>query len=149
MEVTFVAYDIYKQEGGKPFSSSRELLVVQLLVRMTPHVLAKSDSQMMSACTTNIVYSTHRVLNTIQHPGGAGLAPASKFHSSPLVIITTPPVRTVFINAIKNLHPVIFWPTFYSQESSYLPSIYSTVINRANKAPHPLLVSLSFLPPKN
>ena len=33
--------------------------------------------------------------------------------------------------------------------SSYLPSIYSTVINRANKAPHPLLVSLSFLPPKN
>ena len=58
--------------------------------------------------------------------------------------------RTViFINAIKNLHPVIFWPTFYSQESSYLPSIYSTVINRANKAPHPLLVSLSFLPPKN
>ena len=44
---------------------------------MTPHVLAKSDSQMMSACTTNIVYSTHRVLNTIQHPGGAGLAPRS------------------------------------------------------------------------
>jgi len=54
VEVTFVAYDIYKQEGGKPFSNSRELLVVQLLVRMTPHVLAKSDSQMMSACTTNI-----------------------------------------------------------------------------------------------
>ena len=31
VEVTFVAYDIYKQEGGKPFSNSRELLVVQLL----------------------------------------------------------------------------------------------------------------------
>ena len=54
MEVTFVTYDIYKQEGGKPFSNSRELLVVQLLVRMTSHALAKSDSQMMSACTTKI-----------------------------------------------------------------------------------------------
>ena len=54
VEVTFVAYDIYKQEGGKPFSNSRELLVVQLLVWMTSHVLAKSDSQMMSACRTNI-----------------------------------------------------------------------------------------------
>ena len=54
MEVTFVAYDIYKQEGGKLFSNSQELLVVQLLVRMTPHVLQKSDSQMMSACMTNI-----------------------------------------------------------------------------------------------
>ena len=52
-EVIFV-YDIYKQEGGKPFSNSRELLVVQLLVQMTPHVLAKSDSQMMSACMTTI-----------------------------------------------------------------------------------------------
>ena len=54
MEVTFVAYDIYKQEGGNLFSNSQELLVVQLFVRMTPQVLAKSDSQMMSACTTNI-----------------------------------------------------------------------------------------------
>ena len=54
VEVTFVAYDIYKQEGGKLFSNTQELLVVQLLVRMTPHVLAKSDSQMMSACMTNI-----------------------------------------------------------------------------------------------
>ena len=54
VEVTFIAYDIYKQEGGKLFSNSQELLVVQLLVRMTPHVLPKSDSQMMSACTTNI-----------------------------------------------------------------------------------------------
>ena len=54
MEVTFVAYNIYKQEGGKLFSNNQELLVVQLLVRMTPHVLAKSDSQMMSACATNI-----------------------------------------------------------------------------------------------
>ena len=54
VEVTFVAYDIYKQEGGKLFSNSRELLVVQLLVLMTPYVLAKNDSQMMSACTTNI-----------------------------------------------------------------------------------------------
>ena len=48
VEVTFVAYDIYKQ-GGNLFSNSRELLVVQLLVLMTSHVLAKSDSQMMSA----------------------------------------------------------------------------------------------------
>ena len=32
MEVTFVAYDIYKQEGGNLFSNSRELPVVQLLV---------------------------------------------------------------------------------------------------------------------
>ena len=32
VEVTFVAYDIYKQEGGMPFSNSRVLLVVQLLV---------------------------------------------------------------------------------------------------------------------
>ena len=54
VEVTFVPYDIYKQEGGKLFSNTQELLVVQLLVRMTPHVLAKSDSQMMSACTTYI-----------------------------------------------------------------------------------------------
>ena len=54
VEVTFVAYDIYKQEGGKPFSNSRELLVVQLLVRMTPHVLSKSDSHMMSACVRQI-----------------------------------------------------------------------------------------------
>ena len=54
VEVTFVAYDIYMQEGDKPFSNSLELLVVQLLVRMTPHVLAKSDSQMMSACTIYI-----------------------------------------------------------------------------------------------
>ena len=28
MEVTFVAYDIYKQEGGNLFSYSGELLVV-------------------------------------------------------------------------------------------------------------------------
>ena len=49
VEVTFVAYDIYKQEGGNIFSNSGELLVVQLLVLMTSHVLAKSDSQMMSA----------------------------------------------------------------------------------------------------
>ena len=54
MEVTFVAYNIYKQEGGKLFSNNQELLVVQLLVRMTPHVLAKSHNQMMSACMTNI-----------------------------------------------------------------------------------------------
>ena len=32
VEVTFVAYDIYKQEGGNLFSNSRELPVVQLLV---------------------------------------------------------------------------------------------------------------------
>ena len=56
VEVTFVAYDIYMQEGDKPFSNSLELLVVQLLVRMTPHVLAKSDSQMMSACRTKKAY---------------------------------------------------------------------------------------------
>ena len=54
VEVTFVTYDIYKQEGGNLSSNSGELLVVQLLVLMTPHVLAKSDSQMMSACATNI-----------------------------------------------------------------------------------------------
>ena len=35
VEVTFVAYDIYKQEGGKLFSNSQEMLVVQLLVRMS------------------------------------------------------------------------------------------------------------------
>ena len=52
-EVIFV-YDIYKQEGGNFFSNSEELLVVQLLVLMTPHVLTKSDSQMMSACRTYI-----------------------------------------------------------------------------------------------
>ena len=49
VEVAFVAYDFYKQEGGKPFPNRGELLVVQLLVLMTSHVLAKSDSQMMSA----------------------------------------------------------------------------------------------------
>ena len=32
VEVTFVAYDIYKQEEGNLFSNSRELPVVQLLV---------------------------------------------------------------------------------------------------------------------
>ena len=56
VEVTFVAYDIYKQEGGNPFSNSGELLVVQFLILMTPHVLAKSDSQMMSACRTKKTY---------------------------------------------------------------------------------------------
>jgi len=69
VEVTFVAYDIYKQEGGKPFSSSRELLVVQLLVRMTPHVLAKSDSQMMSACTTNIYMLMQQAVRDIFDKG--------------------------------------------------------------------------------
>ena len=49
VEVTFVTYDIYKQEGGNLSSNSGELLDVQLLVFMTLHVLAKSDSKMMSA----------------------------------------------------------------------------------------------------
>ena len=69
VEVTFVAYDIYKQEGGKPFSNSRELLVVQLLVRMTSHVLAKSDSQMMSACTTNIYMLMQQAVRDIFDKG--------------------------------------------------------------------------------
>ena len=59
VEVTFVAYDIYRQEGGNPFSNSGELLLVQFLILMTPHVLAKSDSQMMSACRTNILSLLH------------------------------------------------------------------------------------------
>ena len=69
VEVTFVAYDIYKQEGGKPFSNSRELLVVQLLVRMTAHVLAKSDSQMMSAYTTNIYMLMQQAVRDIFDKG--------------------------------------------------------------------------------
>jgi len=69
VEVTFVAYDIYKQEGGKLFSNSQELLVVQLLFRMTPHVLAKSDSQMMSACTTNIYMLMQQAVRDIFDKG--------------------------------------------------------------------------------
>ena len=69
MEVTFVAYDIYKQEGGKLFSNSQELLVVQLLVRMTPHLLAKSDSQMMSACTINIYMLMQQAVRDIFDKG--------------------------------------------------------------------------------
>ena len=69
VEVTFVAYDIYKQEGGKPFSNSREVLVVQLLVRMIPHVLAKSDCQMMSACTTNIYMLMQQAVRDIFDKG--------------------------------------------------------------------------------
>ena len=49
VEVTFVAYDIYKQEGGNIFSNSGEMLVVQLLVLMTSHVLAKSRGSQMTA----------------------------------------------------------------------------------------------------
>ena len=69
VEVTFVAYDIYMQEGDKPFSNSLELLVVQLLVRMTPHVLAKSDSQMVSACTTNIYMLMQQLVRDIFDKG--------------------------------------------------------------------------------
>ena len=69
VEVTFVAYDIYKQEGGKLFSNSQELLVVELFVRMTPHVLAKSDSQMVSACTTNIYMLMQQLVRDIFDKG--------------------------------------------------------------------------------
>ena len=69
VEVTFVAYDIYKQEGGKLFSNSRELLVVQLLVLMTPYVLAKNDSQMMSACMTNIYMLMQQAVRDIFDKG--------------------------------------------------------------------------------
>ena len=69
MEVTFVAYDIYKQEGGKLFSNSQELLVVQLLVWMTPHLLAKSDSQIMSAYTRNIYMLMQQAVRDIFDKG--------------------------------------------------------------------------------
>ena len=50
MLVTFVAYNIYQQEGGNLFSNSHELLLLQALVLVIPHVLARSrGSQMMSA----------------------------------------------------------------------------------------------------
>ena len=55
VKVTFVAYDVYQQEGGNLFSNTQELLVLQFLVLIiTPHVLAKSRRKMMSACTTHI-----------------------------------------------------------------------------------------------
>ena len=57
-----------------------------------------------------IIYSTHRVLNNIQHPDGTAPTPASKIHSPPLPIITTPLAHTIFINTIKELHPIIRWP---------------------------------------
>ena len=57
-----------------------------------------------------IVYSTHWVLNNIQHPGDAAPTPASKINSPPLPIITTPLAYTIFINAVKKLHPIICWP---------------------------------------
>ena len=58
----------------------------------------------------HIVYSIHRVLNNIQHPGGAAPTPASKIHNLSLPIITTPLTHAIFINAIKELHPIIRWP---------------------------------------
>ena len=51
VEVAFVAYDVYQQEGSKLFSNSHELLLLQSVVFVIPHVLARSTgSQMMSAC---------------------------------------------------------------------------------------------------
>jgi len=54
VEVTFVAYDVYHQEGGNLFSNTLEVLVLQFLVLIIPHVLARSRRKMMSACTTHI-----------------------------------------------------------------------------------------------
>ena len=55
VEVTFVAYNIYQQEGGNLFSNSNELLLLQALVIVIPHVLIISrGSQMMSVFTIYI-----------------------------------------------------------------------------------------------
>ena len=55
VEVAFVAYDVYQQEGSKLFSNSHELLLLQSVVFVIPYVLARSTgSQMMSACTIYI-----------------------------------------------------------------------------------------------
>ena len=63
VEVAFVAYDVYQQEGSKLFSNSHELLLLQALVLVIPHVLARSrGSQMMSVCV-----DTHS--STILYPG--------------------------------------------------------------------------------
>ena len=50
VEVTFAAYDVYQQERGNLFSNSLEVLVIQFLVLIIPHVLAISMRKMMSAC---------------------------------------------------------------------------------------------------
>ena len=42
VEVAFVAYDVYQQEGSKLFSNSHELLLLQSVVFVIPHVLARS-----------------------------------------------------------------------------------------------------------
>jgi len=49
VEVTFVAYNIHQQEGGNLFSNSNELLLLQALVLVIPHVLAKSRGSQMTA----------------------------------------------------------------------------------------------------
>ena len=49
MEVSFVAYDVYQQEGSKLFSNSHELLLLQALVLVIPHVLARSRGSQMTA----------------------------------------------------------------------------------------------------
>jgi len=51
VEIAFVAYDIYQQEGSNLFSSSHGLLLLQSVVLVIPHVQARSrGSQMMSVC---------------------------------------------------------------------------------------------------
>ena len=57
MEVSFVTYDVYQQEGGNLFSNSQELLLLQSLVLIIIlHVLARSKSQMMSAYIYIYIY---------------------------------------------------------------------------------------------
>ena len=59
VEVTFIAYDVYQQEGENLFSNTQEVLVLQFLILIIiPHVLARSRRKIMSAFTTH----THTVL---------------------------------------------------------------------------------------
>jgi len=56
VEVAFVAYDIYQEEGSNLFSNSYELLLLLSVVLVIPHFLARSrGSQMMSVCVCECV----------------------------------------------------------------------------------------------
>ena len=49
-----VSLAVMSSSGGNLFSNTLEVLVLQFLVLIIPHVLARSRRKMMSACTTHI-----------------------------------------------------------------------------------------------
>ena len=49
-----VSLAVMSSSGGNLFSNTLEVLVLQFLVLIIPHVLARNRRKMMSACTTHI-----------------------------------------------------------------------------------------------